>query len=101
MASLATVDDPDLHKDLVSLGFIENLSITNNDVSFSVMLTTPACPMKDKIRNDCETALRRDNPEIEAINLKFGARVRGDNKLTQKADVSFRNVIAVGAGKAG
>ena len=101
MAALATVNDPELHKDLVSLGFIENLNISGNDVSFSVMLTTPACPLKDTIRQDCETALRRDIPEINNINLKFGARVRGDKKLSAMLDVSFRNTIAVGAGKGG
>ena len=101
MASLATVNDPELHKDLVSLGFIENLKISGNDISFSVMLTTPACPLKDTIRNDCEMALKRDIPEIGAINLKFGARVRGDAKLSAKAELPFKNVIAVGAGKGG
>ncbi len=101
MSALGTVNDPDLHKDLVTLGFIENVKISENDVSFSVMLTTPACPMKDKIRGDCETALRRDIPEIGVINLTFGARVRGDSKLIAKADLPFRNVIAVGAGKGG
>lgn len=101
LASLGTVNDPDLHKDLVSLGFIEDLKISDNDISFSVMLTTPACPMKDRIRQDCETALNRDIPGLGAINLTFGARVRGDSKLIAKADLPFRNVIAVGAGKGG
>jgi len=101
MAALATVNDPELHRDLVSLGFIENLNINENDVSFSVMLTTPACPLKDTIKRDCETALRRDVPEINNINLKFGARVRGDKKITAMLDVPFRNTIAVGAGKGG
>jgi len=101
MAALATVDDPDLHQDLVSLGFIENLTITGTDVAFTVMLTTPACPLKDTIRRDCETALRRDIPEISSISLEFGARVRGDKKLADKLDAPFRNVIAVGAGKGG
>ncbi len=101
MAALATVDDPELHKDLVSLGFIENLEISGTDISFSVMLTTPACPLKDTIKNDCENALRRDIPELGEINLEFGARVRGDSKLLSKTEIPFKNVIAVGAGKGG
>ena len=101
MAALATVNDPDLHQDLVSLGFIENLTITGTDVAFTVMLTTPACPLKDTIRRDCETALRRDVPEVGSISLEFGARVRGDKKLAEKLDAPFRIVIAVGAGKGG
>jgi len=101
MAALATVDDPELHKDLVSLGFIENLEISGNDISFSVMLTTPACPLKDTIRGDCEKALKRDIPGLGKINLEFGARVRGDSKLQAKTGIPFKNVIAVGAGKGG
>ena len=101
MAALATVDDPELHKDLVSLGFIENLEISGNDISFSVILTTPACPLKGTIKSDCETALRRDIPDLGDINLEFGARVHGDSKLLSKADIPFKNVIAVGAGKGG
>ena len=101
MAALATVDDPELHKDLVSLGFIENLEISGKDVSFSVMLTTPACPLKGTIKEDCEKALRRDIPEIGTINLEFGARVQGDSKLLSKPEFPFKNVIAVGAGKGG
>lgn len=98
MAALATVNDPELHKDLVSLGFIEDVKINGDNVTFAVMLTTPACPLKDTIRKDCEQALRRDIPEIGNIDITFGARVRSDSKLT---NVPFRNVIAVGAGKGG
>ena len=101
MAALATVDDPELHKDLVSLGFIENLSIDGASVTFTVMLTTPACPMKDVIRRDCETALRRDIPQVETIDVQFDARVSRDRKIAEKIDAPFRNVIAVGAGKGG
>jgi ATP-binding protein involved in chromosome partitioning len=101
MAALATVDDPELHKDLVSLGFIENLEISGNNISFSVMLTTPACPLKGTIKSDCEEALRRDIPELGEINLEFGARVQGDSNLLSKENIPFKNVIAVGAGKGG
>ncbi|OQX28476.1 MAG: chromosome partitioning protein [Spirochaeta sp. LUC14_002_19_P3] len=100
MAALATVNDPDLHKDLVSLGFIENLQISGADVSFTVMLTTPACPMKERIRRDCVDALQRI-PGIGSIDLKFDARVRQDSRLKGKANFPFKNVIAVGAGKGG
>ncbi|MCK5736872.1 MAG: Mrp/NBP35 family ATP-binding protein, partial [Spirochaetaceae bacterium] len=79
----------------------ENLEISGNDISFSVILTTPACPLKGTIKSDCETALRRDIPDLGDINLEFGARVHGDSKLLSKADIPFKNVIAVGAGKGG
>lgn len=101
LAALGTVNDPDLHKDLVSLGFIENIEIKGNNVAFTVMLTTPACPLKDKIRMDCLEALRRDIPGIENIELTFGSRMRSDSRLTGNQNFPFRNVIAVGAGKGG
>ncbi len=98
MAALATVDDPELKKDLVSLEFIEDVKIDGVDLTFTIMLTTPACPMKETLRKNCEEALRRDIPEIGTIGINFGARVRSDAKL---ANVPFKNVIAVGAGKGG
>ena len=100
-ASLSTVNDPELHKDLISLGFVENIQINDRDVSFTVNLTTPACPLKDTIRRDCENALRRDIPDLGAVNIHFDAKVRGDSNIAMKMDVPFRNVIAVGAGKGG
>ncbi len=99
--SLGTVNDPELHRDLVSLGFIEDVSISDSDVSFTVVLTTPACPLKDRIRQDCLDALRRDIPGIGAINITFGARVRRDSRLAETKSFPFKNVIAVGAGKGG
>ncbi|MCG8453638.1 MAG: Mrp/NBP35 family ATP-binding protein [Spirochaetales bacterium] len=100
LKSLATVEDPELHKDLVSLGFIEDLKVSENDISFTVMLTTPACPMKEKIRKDCEEALHRDIPEASDIAIRFGARVAADPRLAAD-QAPFKNVIAVGAGKGG
>lgn len=101
MAALATVNDPELHKDIVSLGFIDNLKIDGTDISFTVNLTTPACPLKNVIQKDCEDALRRDIPELGMINLEFGARVKRAANLADKKDLPFKNVIAVGAGKGG
>ncbi len=101
MAALATVNDPELHKDIVSLGFIDKLKIDGTDISFTVNLTTPACPLKDVIHRDCENALRRDIPDLGMINLEFGARVKRAANLVDKENLPFKNVIAVGAGKGG
>ncbi len=101
MAALATVEDPELHKDIVSLGFVDHLKIDGTDISFIVNLTTPACPMKDVIRKDCEDALRRDIPELGMINIEFGTRVQRAANLADKPNLPFKNVIAVGAGKGG
>src|SRR5258708_30988995 len=58
LKALSTVDDPDLHKDLVTLNMVKDISITEGKVSFTVVLTTPACPLKEKIRKDCEDAVK-------------------------------------------
>ena len=55
--ALSTVDDPDLKRDLVSLNMITDLEVTEGKVSFTVVLTTPACPLKEKIRRDCQEAV--------------------------------------------
>ena len=53
---LRSVQDPDLRKDIVSLGFVKDLRIEGGNVSFKVELTTPACPMKDRLRTECMIA---------------------------------------------
>ena len=55
--ALRTVQDPELHRDIVSLGMVKNLAVTNGNVSFTVELTTPACPLRETIDNDCKKAL--------------------------------------------
>ncbi|MCU0369597.1 MAG: iron-sulfur cluster assembly protein, partial [Cyclobacteriaceae bacterium] len=57
LKALSTVQDPDLKKDLVTLNMIKDLEIENNTIRFTVVLTTPACPLKEKIRQDCENAI--------------------------------------------
>ena len=59
LKALSTVDDPDLKKDLVSLNMIKDVKVEPNRVSFTVVLTTPACPLKEKIRQDCEDAVEK------------------------------------------
>jgi len=58
LSALSQVEDPDLKKDLVTLGMIEKLEITDKVVSFDLILTTPACPMKDMLVNACKTAIK-------------------------------------------
>src|SRR5688572_33178638 len=58
LKALSKVEDPDLHRDLVSLNMIKDLAVKPGRVSFTVVLTTPACPLKEKIRRDCEDAVR-------------------------------------------
>ena len=57
MKALGTVQEPDLKKDLVTLNMVKDLIIKDNLVTFTIVLTTPACPLKDKIKNDCLKAI--------------------------------------------
>ncbi|MBI9072195.1 MAG: iron-sulfur cluster carrier protein ApbC [Melioribacteraceae bacterium] len=102
LKSLGTVDDPDLKKDLVTLNMIKDVKVDGNNISFNVELTTPACPLKDKIKSDCLEAIKRDIPEAENIGINMTAQVRSNNNA-KKTDVlpNVKNTIAVASGKGG
>lgn len=100
MASLGTVIEPELHRDLVSLNMIRDLAIEGNDVTFTIMLTTPACPLKDVMQRDCTEALNRDVPAVNNITINWDANVPKNSRLTD-VGVNFRNTIAVASGKGG
>ena len=97
LAALRTVDDPELGRDLVSLGMIKNLSSSGGDVTLTVNLTTPACPMKAQIERDVRAALGAV-PGVERVNLSFDAQVRASS---HKELPGVKNVIASGSGKGG
>ncbi len=101
LRALGTVRDPDLGRDLVSLGMIENLSIQGDVVSFTVVLTTPACPLKGKIESDCRRAVS-SIPGVREINITMDARVVSGRGARGKQSLpNVRNVIAVASGKGG
>lgn len=98
--ALSTVQEPDLRQDLVTLNMIRDVQIEGNYVSFTVVLTTPACPLKEMIKNDCIRAVKNLN-ENAVVNVKFTAStttIRADKK-----DVlpGVKNIIAVVSGKGG
>jgi ATP-binding protein involved in chromosome partitioning len=100
--ALKVVRDPDLNRDIVSLGFIKDLAIVDDRVSFTIELTTPACPVKDQMRDQARAAVLRV-PGVVDVDVRLGARVReavgGEGARQPLAGV--KNVIAVGAGKGG
>ncbi len=100
LEALRQVEDPDLHKDLVTLNMIQDLEVEDGKVSFTINLTTPACPMKDKMRNDAERVVRA-LPGVEEVAIKMDATVVGDGRNRGLMDVPVRNAIAVGSGKGG
>lgn len=97
LAALGQVLDPDLRKDLVSLGMIKDLKVEGSKVSFTVELTTPACPLKNQIQKDAENAVLAVEG-VESVDVTMGARVHEDQKLKE---LTIKNIIAVGSGKGG
>jgi ATP-binding protein involved in chromosome partitioning len=99
--ALRQVIDPDLHRDIVSLGFIKNLAIDGGRVSFHVELTTPACPVKDQLKAACEERVRALDGVTE-VNVTMTAQVRNTTgHLPSNPIPGVKNVIAVASGKGG
>jgi ATP-binding protein involved in chromosome partitioning len=100
--ALRVVIDPDLRRDIVSLGFIKDLSLTDGSVSFAIELTTPACPVKDQLR-DQATAAVRAVAGVRTVEVRMTANVRSVSapETGRPPLPGVKNVIAVGAGKGG
>jgi ATP-binding protein involved in chromosome partitioning len=100
LAALKKVKDPELGKDLVSLGMIKDLQATDGSVRVTVELTTPACPLRETIRKDVEGALRAAG--ATGVEISFGAKVRSAPGVAQSAlTPGVKNIVLVGAGKGG
>jgi ATP-binding protein involved in chromosome partitioning len=102
LGALKAVKDPDLHQDIVTLGFIKNLKIDGGRVSFTIELTTPACPVKEQMREQAHAAVVAV-PGVISVNVEMSASVRavmGPEAGRAPVD-GVKNVIAVGAGKGG
>lgn len=100
MEALGTVIEPELHRDLVSLNMIRELEISGNDIEFTIMLTTPACPLKDTMERDCRNALAAV-PNLGGVKINFDANVPENQKIRDQLGQNFRHAIAVGSGKGG
>src|SRR5207244_551010 len=73
--ALTVVRDPDLHRDIVSLGFIKNLTVDGGRVAFTIELTTPACPVKDQLRDQARAAVMQI-PGVSSVDVHMSAMVR-------------------------
>ncbi len=98
--ALSNVQEPDLKNDLVTLNMVKDIRIKGNDVSFTVVLTTPACPMKDRIKKDCNHFIKEIYPEanVTVIWSSNTTSARMDKKDVLK---DVKNIIAVVSGKGG
>ncbi|MEP7284991.1 MAG: Mrp/NBP35 family ATP-binding protein [Chloroflexota bacterium] len=100
MKALSHVMEPELHKDIVTLNMVRDLSIEGSTVRFTIMLTTPACPLKDVMEKDARAA-GLSVPGIQAVEIKWDADVPTNKKAHGLLNIQLRNIIAVGSGKGG
>jgi ATP-binding protein involved in chromosome partitioning len=100
--ALRVVRDPDLQRDIVALGFIKGLQVDDGRVSFTIELTTPACPVKDQMRDQARAAVLQV-PGVKSVDVAMSARVREavGGEGGRQSLPGVKNVIAVGAGKGG
>ncbi len=102
LRALSEVRDPDLNKDIVSLGFVKNIKIDGGSVAFDVELTTPACPVKEQLKAECEEKVKRLSGVTQvAVNMTANVRTTthgGPNRIVLPG---VKNVIAVASGKGG
>src|SRR3954467_10176409 len=100
LAALRTVQDPELFKDIVTLGMVKDVRVDGGTVHVTVELTTPACPLKDVIEKDVTNALKRIG--VQDVKLNLTANTRGASGA-QRTDAlpQVKNIIAIGAGKGG
>jgi ATP-binding protein involved in chromosome partitioning len=99
--ALRQINDPDLHKDIVTLGFIKDLKIEGGAVSFRIVLTTPACPVKEEMEGAAKELVGA-LPGVTSVNVKMDAEVPKGRGIGEKVTVpGVRNIIAVSSGKGG
>src|SRR5438270_2946250 len=99
--ALRQIKDPDLHKDIVTLGFIKDLAIKNGDVSFRIVLTTPACPVREEMEGAARELVSAI-PGVQSVNVTMDAEVPKGRGLSDKVSVpGVKNIIAVSSGKGG
>jgi ATP-binding protein involved in chromosome partitioning len=101
LKALSNVQEPDLGKDLVTLNMVKDVQINGNDVSFTIVLTTPACPMKDMMRTASENAVKLLVNKEANIQVNFTANTTSTRKENLQILSGVKNIIAVVSGKGG
>jgi ATP-binding protein involved in chromosome partitioning len=101
LQALRSVIDPDLHRDIVTLGFVKDIAVCEDMVKVTIELTTPACPVKDDLKAQAERVIRA-LPGVNVVNIKMDAQVRPNlSEMGQALIPGVKNVIPVGSGKGG
>ncbi len=98
--ALSKVQEPELHQDLVTLNMIRNLEIMGDKVSFTIMLTTPACPLRGQIEKEARQVVT-SLAGVASVEVKWDSDVPNDGRMRGLVNMPIRNAIAVGSGKGG
>src|SRR4030043_502442 len=100
LAALRTVQEPELKNDLVSLNMIKDLEINGDQISFKIILTTPACPLKSKIESDARSAVL-SVPGVKRVEINLDSNVPNDGRSRGLMQLPIRNAVAIASGKGG
>jgi ATP-binding protein involved in chromosome partitioning len=100
LAALGKVQEPELHRDLVTLNMIRDVEVQGNVVSFTIILTTPACPLRDTIEKQAREAVMA-LPGIKTVKIKMESNVPNDGRKRGMLNLPIRNAVAVASGKGG
>ena len=100
MQALSSVQEPELHQDLVTLNMIRDLTISGGEIGFTIMLTTPACPLRAQMEQEATAAVKA-LPGVSNVNVRFAADVRQDHRIIGKLNIPVKNIVAVASGKGG
>ncbi|HKZ70633.1 MAG TPA: Mrp/NBP35 family ATP-binding protein [Anaerolineales bacterium] len=100
MKALSKVNEPELHRDLVALNMVRDLEINGGSVRFTIVLTTPACPLKGVMERDARNAVMAIGG-VESVEIKWSSNVPVDNRILGQLQLSVKNVIAIASGKGG
>jgi ATP-binding protein involved in chromosome partitioning len=100
LSALRAVQDPDLHKDIVTLGFVKDVKVEGGDVGFTIELTTPACPVREEMKAEAEGRVKA-LPGVTSARATMTSNVRARGGFGGEGIPGIRNILAVGAGKGG
>jgi ATP-binding protein involved in chromosome partitioning len=100
LAALSTVQEPELHRDLVTLNMIRDIEIKADTVSFAIVLTTPACPLRGSIEKQARDAVMAI-PGVKSVTIKMDSSVPNDGRNRGLLTLPIRNAVAIASGKGG
>jgi ATP-binding protein involved in chromosome partitioning len=100
LAALRNVQDPELHRDLVSLNMVRDVKVKDGEVAFEIILTTPACPLRNQIENEAREAVQAIQG-VQNVKIKLGADVPSDGRTRGLMNLPVKNAVAIASGKGG